>query len=434
MTNKLTKVYMSAVIVFGITVLATITYFFPVTNLYSFVFLIILAIVTETQTILIGENGVSLTIAVIICAMLAGGPATAVWVAAFSVFGAFAKIKGKGYMHVFNTPILFTLFNLSDYVLSMSAMVFVYKFTGGQTIKGSVGNAFNIVINQINRYTFPIIISIFIGIIINTVLVAIFMAIRQNENIVKLWVSNLFWSIKSLFIVGMLGIIITSIYLSYGCFFVLLMFAPFMLARYVFILYKDLQENYLQTVQSLATAIEAKDEYTIGHSRRVEQYCRMIAAEMNLSSKRCVQLKYAALLHDIGKIGIDEHILNTSEKLTEDEWKEIRKHPENGAHIIEDIDFLSQSVSIIRAHHERYDGMGYPKGLKNTELPLEAMILTVADSYDAMTSIRPYRKAITHEEAFSELYKGANKQFSLVVVKAFDKAIEKHKFTLKDIV
>jgi putative nucleotidyltransferase with HDIG domain len=396
--------------------------------------LIILAIIAETQTIIIGDNGVSLTIAIIICAMLAGGPATAVWVAAFSVIGTFAKTKVKGYYHIFNTPPIFTFFNLSVYTLSMSSMVLVYKYMGGQVIGNLTNNAFNNVIYQINKNTFPLIISIFIGIIINTVLIAFLMAARQNVSVIKLWVSNLFWSIKSLFIVGLFGILITSIYISYGWFFVLLIFTPFMLARYVFVLYKDLQENYLQTVKSLATAIEEKDEYTLGHSRRVEQFCSMIADELNLSSKRNLQLKYAALLHDIGKIGIDEHILNTSEKLTEAEWVEIRQHPEKGAHIVEDIGFLSKSVSIIRAHHERYDGKGYPMGLKNTELPLEAMILSVADSYDAMTSSRPYRKTISHNEAFAELYKGANKQFSLEVINAFDRAMQRHNDILKKIV
>jgi putative nucleotidyltransferase with HDIG domain len=434
MLNKLTKVYMSAVTVFGFAALAAITYLYPITNLYSFAFLIILAIVAETQTILIGENGVSLTIAIIICAMLTGGLVTAVWVAACSIFGTFAKIKGKGYYHIFNTPPLFTLFNLGVYVLSMSAMALVYKYMGGQIIGNSGKTEFSLVILQINKYSLPLIISIFVGIIINTVLIAVLMAARQHENVIRLWVSNLFWSVKSLFIVGLFGILITTIYVSYGWFFVILIFAPFMLARYVFVLYKDLQENYLQTVQSLATAIEEKDEYTIGHSRRVEQLCSLIAAELNLSTKRCIQLKYAALLHDIGKIGIDEHILNSSDKLTDEEWGEIRQHPEKGAHIVEDIDFLSKSVSIIRAHHERYDGTGYPKGLKSTEVPLEAMILTVADSYDAMTSTRPYRKTITHEQALAELYKGAGKQFSLEVVKAFDRAILRHMDVIKKIV
>jgi putative nucleotidyltransferase with HDIG domain len=434
MINKLTKIYMSAVIVVGISALIAISYFFPITNVYSFIFLIVLAIVAETQTILIGENGVSLTIAIIICAMLTGGASTAVWVATFSVFGAIAKVKGKGFMHIFNTPIIFTLFNMSVYILSMSAMVLVFKFTGGHVITGSTNDAFNNIMAQITNYTFQLLLSIFTGIMLNTILVAIFMSIRQNANAIKLWVSNLLWSVQSLFIVGLLGVLITSIYLSYGWFFVMLIFAPFMLARYVFVLYKDLQDNYLQTIQSLATAIEEKDEYTIGHSRRVEQYSSLIAAELNLSSKRCLQLKYAALLHDIGKIGIDEHILKTSKALTDDEWIEVRQHPEKGAHIVEDIDFLAKSVSIIRDHHERYDGKGYPKGLTSKELPLEAMILTVADSYDAMTSNRPYRKIITKEEAFEELYRGADKQFSLQVINAFDKAIQRNYVAFKAII
>lgn len=419
------KIYMGIVIAAGFTCIAFVTVTRPLDpDIWTVVFLALLAIVAETQTVSISDdNSVSITIAVTICAMLTSGTTAAVWVAALSVLGTFTKVKGEGYRHIFNIAPEFTLFNACSYALGVFAMSLVYTALGGYVIYPS--SALETVMGQINSVAVPIIFSILSAVFVNTFVVAIYIALRQKVNLLRIWVSSLLWSVLSLFFVGLLGVIITAVYLSFGWFLVLVFFAPFVLARYVFSIYKDLRENYLQTVMSLAAAIETKDTYTIGHSRRVEFYSGVIAVELNLRPKRCEVLRYAALLHDIGKIGIDEKILHKPEGLTMEEFKEIRQHPVKGAHILEGVEFLTKSAKIIRLHHERFDGTGYPDGLSGSELPLEAMILSVADCYDAMTSDRPYRAALTHEEALGELYDGAGTQFDPKVVQAFDRAMQK---------
>lgn len=425
MLNRTVKIYMGIVILSGLVVLTTLTVWFPVRDWFALIFFTLLGIVSESQTVEINNSyGVSITIAITTCAMLLGGVTPAIWVAVGSVFGSVVKKQGGGYYHVLNTPIQFTLVSACVYVLSIAADAGVYFSLGGKTISASY-ETFGIALSQLNSNALPLLIATTVSIFVNTILVATYMSIRQKQEIFRTWVSQLLWSIINLAIVGLVGVIITSLYAAYGWFLVLLFFAPFLLARYVFSIYKELQHNYLQTVKSLAYAIEAKDEYTIGHSKRVEFFCAITAAELRLPAKRCEHLRYAALLHDIGKIGIDERILNKKEKLTDDEWNEIRQHPEKGAHIVEGIEFLADAVEIIRSHHERVDGNGYPHGLSGGQLSTESMILCVADAYDAMTSDRPYRKALSQETALAELRRGASHQFSPEVVDAFERAVTK---------
>jgi putative nucleotidyltransferase with HDIG domain len=186
-----------------------------------------------------------------------------------------------------------------------------------------------------------------------------------------------------------------------------------------------MREVYLNTIKALTAAIEAKDKYTMGHSQRVEEYSSYIAKEMHLPPDRMDVLRYAALLHDIGKIGITEYVLNKPDRLSEDEFDLIRQHPLIGYKILENVDFLKNAVQVILSHHERFDGKGYPNKISNDAIPLEAQIMSVADAYDAMTSDRPYRKAKTVDEAASEIENMSGTQFSPKVVEAFLKASKK---------
>ena len=425
------RLYLYFIILAGFAALFSLSVWEPVHEAFPFIFFALLAILSETQTVTINDdNCVTITSAVAICAALVCGPTAAAWVAAVSVVGSVTKYHGKSH-HIFNTRPEISLFNASTYALTISVFSLVYGLLGGRIIHS--GRGLDSVISEITHSAGQMIAAVCLSTFVNTVIIAVYLAITSHRSIFRIWTSNLLWSVLSIIIVGMIGILITTVYAAYSWFFVVLFFLPFLLARYVFILYKDLQHNYLQTVKSLASAIEAKDEYTIGHSKRVEAYCCITADEMHLSEKRTEALRYAALLHDIGKIGIDEQILNKTHNLTESEWNEVKQHPEKGAHIIEDIDFLSKSVDIIKSHHERYDGRGYPNGLDGKSLSVESMILSVADAYDAMTSNRPYRKTLSHEEALAELYRGSGRQFSPEVVKAFDRAMAKRGNRLYDI-
>ncbi len=183
-------------------------------------------------------------------------------------------------------------------------------------------------------------------------------------------------------------------------------------------LYEDQQQIYLNTVQALVSAIEASDNYTRGHSERVTRYSLLIARKLNLSEVASKDLEQAAILHDIGKIGIEDNLLHKPDKLTAEDVKTLQQHPLIGMRILEPIHFMQRVREIIGQHHERYDGCGYPHRIKGEDLLLESRILSVADSYDAMTSDRSYRKALPRKEALREIETHAGSQFDPMVAKA----------------
>ncbi len=184
-------------------------------------------------------------------------------------------------------------------------------------------------------------------------------------------------------------------------------------------LYTVLQDSTFQTVQALASSLEAKDNYTSGHSSRVTRYSLLIADKLGLGEKDIQNLRYAGQLHDIGKIGITERILNKPDKLTDWEYAAIKNHPVIGERIIKSLDFLDSVRSIIRHHHERWDGDGYPDNLAEEDIPLLARVMAIADAYDAMTTARPYRAALSPEEAAQELRDCSGTQFDPRLVNVF---------------
>jgi response regulator RpfG family c-di-GMP phosphodiesterase len=184
-------------------------------------------------------------------------------------------------------------------------------------------------------------------------------------------------------------------------------------------LYRLLQENSFRTVQALATTLEAKDRYTHGHSARVTDYSERVARQMGFPEEDIIRLRYASQLHDVGKIGVDEAILRKPTSLSENERLAIQEHPVIGERIIEPLDFLSDVKSIIRRHHERWDGRGYPDGIAGESLSPLTQIMSVADAYDAMTSERPYRRARSVDEALKELARCKGTQFSPHIVDEF---------------
>lgn len=175
---------------------------------------------------------------------------------------------------------------------------------------------------------------------------------------------------------------------------------------------KRQHEDYMETVVAFANAIEANDVYMRGHCERVLEVSRKIAMVLGIHGRELEQLEYAAILHDIGKIGVKTQILNKPGSLTDNEYDEIKKHSQYGYDILKDVDFLRESAECIYQHHERMDGKGYPRGIAGQDICLAARILCVADAYDAMTSDRPYRKhSLTEQEAIEQLLKGRGSQF-----------------------
>ncbi|MCK4777755.1 MAG: HD domain-containing protein [Actinomycetia bacterium] len=190
-------------------------------------------------------------------------------------------------------------------------------------------------------------------------------------------------------------------------------------------LYQNLKEHFLKTVGALASCVEAKDPYTKGHSVRVSAYSSMTADELSLSSKEVEDIQIAAVLHDIGKIGLAEEILQKPSKLNKKEYSLVKKHPSSGFKIIKPLNFSNRIKKAVLYHHENIDGKGYPEGLKNGQIPIEAKIIRVADSYDAMTTERTHRGAMKEEVAMKELVEGIDKHYDKDVVEAFIRVIKR---------
>lgn len=186
---------------------------------------------------------------------------------------------------------------------------------------------------------------------------------------------------------------------------------------------RKLDYSYRETVAAASTAIDARDAYTAGHSKRVADIACKVGRELGLEDSQLECLELAALFHDIGKIGVPDHILNKPGRLDEEEFKKIQAHPVLGYNILRKIEFLSSMLPAVLYHHERPDGKGYPEGLKGDKIPIGASIIGIADTYDAMTSERPYRSALSHELAVEELKKYKGTQFKKEVVDAFLKMV-----------
>ena len=189
-------------------------------------------------------------------------------------------------------------------------------------------------------------------------------------------------------------------------------------------LMEDLRQTFYETAEALAEAIEKRDPYTGGHTKRVLTYSMAAAGYMGLRPEVMEQLKLSAILHDIGKIGVEDRVLRKQASLNDEEFGLMKAHPRMGAEIMQHVEKLKYVIPGMKYHHERFDGKGYPEGLKDVEIPLIARIISVPDTFDAMTSDRPYRKGLSDEAAISELMKFSAIQFDPDVVKAF---IEAHK-------
>ena len=183
--------------------------------------------------------------------------------------------------------------------------------------------------------------------------------------------------------------------------------------------YKKLSNSYKNTVFALSNAVDARDSYTAGHSERVTSISMQIGRKIKLPEEDLKRLEYAALFHDIGKIGIPDYILLKNGKLTDEEFDIIKKHPEMGVNILMTIDFLADVLPIIKHHHEKFIGKGYPDNINGDDIPLGARIIAIADTYDAMTTDRPYRKRLSHETAVEEILRNKGLQFDDKLVDVF---------------
>ena len=186
-------------------------------------------------------------------------------------------------------------------------------------------------------------------------------------------------------------------------------------------LLQELKELFFTTIKSIASALDAKDRYTHGHSMRVTMYSLILANQLDFSTSVLEDIETAGLLHDIGKIGVPEEILKKPGKLTSEEYEKIKEHPLKGKHILDGIEMLSNIAYWVSCHHEKWDGTGYPYSIAGENIPIAARILSIADTYDAMTSDRSYRNGLPHEVAVAEIIRCSETQFDPSLIEIFKK-------------
>ncbi len=318
------------------------------------------------------------------------------------------ETTGK-YVYLLSRSPIKEFFNMANIIISI--------FIGGLPLilLGGYGSNFSFPYSILPAVVFGI-----LTIAVNLILFLLYFVAEGAERFAAMLVQTIMGILPNVASTIPFGIFIAMLLnRSYGSYFVLLFILPLLLARYSFKLYLDSRSLHIRTITALSRAIEAKDPYTKGHSQRVAYLSEKIAAHLRLPGKTVQDLKLAALLHDVGKIGVEDRILNKPDRLTEKECAEIRKHPVIGREIIEEIRLPQTVNDAILLHHRYYDGSGYPEGDEYPkELPLVAAILGIADAYDAMTSDRPYRKRMESETAVEILKQNSGSQFDPRVVEA----------------
>ncbi|MGB6370546.1 MAG: HD-GYP domain-containing protein [Atribacterota bacterium] len=400
MPKKL-KIYIVIIISFAIILLI---YLIPPFSLiydkwYIFIFFLAISIFAESIPVdlpIAGSITIGFPIDFVI--ILVYGPAIAIWITFLGeILGELINRRTTWYK---------AFFNASQYALSVGVAGLVYQFVGG--VVGS---------QDFLKYVLPAALCAFTYCVINSILVAIVISFAQQVKLTMVWRVNIKEMIPSYLAEAPIGFLMAIVYVEVGIFGILLFFLPLLLARRSFELYTKMRKVYLDTIRALAAAIDAKDPYTKGHSERVAHTSVALAQELNLSDQDIENIEYTALLHDIGKIGINDKILSKKSSLTDQEFDKIKEHTTMGAKIIEPVDFLKNSYQAIYHHHERYNGKGYPDGIKSEDIPLSARIIAVADAYDAMGSDRPYRKKLNKDKILKELKDQSGKQFDPEVVK-----------------
>jgi len=392
--------------------------------------LVAVAIVLERFGIQIyGDTRVSAGAVALIAIGMLYGPSGAAVGAPIVVLAATAFTSSPWYGRVFDTS-SFTVANVCTALL-FSSLVDVDAGVSGWWVGGAV-------VATAANYA------------INSGLVAGAVALETGEPVFEVWSREHRWLAPYYVVFGLLALALATAYIALQVSGVLAFVAPPVMMRFALHQYvakteqtvlelkqknaeleaanhniiqmtQQLTETYDGTLEALVLALDARDRETKGHSFRVARYVVAIAREMGVAegSVELIDMQRGALLHDVGKIGVPDFILHKPGPLTPEEWDDMKRHPHIGFDMLKEIGFLSGAAAIVRTHHERFDGKGYPRGLRSEEIPLGSRIFSIADAFDAMTSDRPYRKALLPEMARAEVLRHSGTQFDPKVVQAF---------------
>jgi diguanylate cyclase (GGDEF)-like protein/putative nucleotidyltransferase with HDIG domain len=318
-------------------------------------------------------------------------------------------------------PLYRTIFSMACLTLTVQATGVAYDLLGGTP--GHLNH-------DVMSLARPLVGAATVYFVLNTALIAVAIALSTQQSVLRIWNENFLWSAPSYFVGAGAAALATWALSASGFWLAPLTAAPLYLTYRTYKVYlgriederrhvQQVSDLHLATIEALALAIDAKDQTAQNHIRRVQVYAAGLARALGMSDTDIQGVKTAALLHDIGKLAVPEHILSKPGPLTQEEFQKIRVHPQVGAEIIGAVPFPYPVAPLILSHHERWDGKGYPVGLKGDEIPLGARILSIVDYFDALTSDRPYHKAMSEDAALALLQQESGKALDPRVVDAF---------------
>jgi len=339
----------------------------------------------------------TMSLAVDYAVMLLFGPAIACWVGA--VASAISDL-------IIRKPCWKLLFNASMTALSVGCSGLLYNL---------INDGANPLQSPLNAIALLAAGGGYLG--CNTILLSTGIGLAERQNPIAVWRANFKGLLMQLATMIPLGTLVAVVYLQVPWGLVLLLL-PILLANYSFEQFQELQTQTRHTIELLAQAVDRRDRYTYSHSQRVAYYSQKIAERLGLDLDTMETVVQAAKVHDLGKIGIDSRILLKNGPLTDEEWRIMKEHPTIGAEIVGQLSLYKEGKDLIAHHQERYDGLGYPDGLKGDSIALGARIIAVADTFDAMTTDRPYRKALSLSEARRRLIACKGSQLDARVVDA----------------
>ncbi len=362
-----------------------------------------LVVASETATLTLGTGamggvGISTTMPVVMASYLIAGP----WGAAIVGIAVLAEASSLAFIK--------RLFN--------AAQMSVSGFIAGQTYLWLGGDV------PLARESFPraIIVVLVANLVfeaVNASLVLGIVSLAERVAPYRVWVGMMRELAVPYFVYSIFGLLLAVVWCSgVGPFSALLVLAPLLVARWVFAQFAAKREAYEATIRSLIQAVETKDAYTRGHSERVARASVLVGRGIGMREDRVASLRYAGMLHDVGKLGVPTTVLQKAGRLSDEEFGAIQLHPVRGREITRDLEFLGEAIEGIYHHHERIDGRGYPLGLKGSEIPEFARVIAVADAFDSMTTTRSYRGARPVEDAVAELRRCKGSQFDPVMVES----------------
>ena len=354
-------------------------------------------------------TGVMLTanMPVLIAAYLIGGWQVAVLVAA------------TGAVWIRSERFTQQVFNTSMWTIAAAAGGLVYEVLGGQSATMWLDDGLT------PDLLIPVLVSIACVLLANALLMLGILRLAEGLGALSVWRSMVVTSAVPYLAYGTFGLLMAVLWSIGGGFAAALVLIPLLVARWAFAQYAEQRQAYEATIRSLVQAVETKDHYTRGHSERVSRASVMIARVLGMRDDRVEALRYAGILHDVGKLGVPTRVLQKTGPLSDLEYAAIQLHPVRGTEMVRGIKFLEEAYAGILHHHERLDGRGYPSGLKGEEIPEFARVIAVADAFDSMTSTRSYRGARRVSEALAELEVCSGTQFDPEMVRALVQALER---------